>query len=162
MSSTSHLSNCAKRLLRPGPRKLEMSVRPSVRTRFSRFLRTAYEPGTASDPLRKMSTLVSLVKTWKAWHVCYLLCRYFDDHFFDQKQYFYQKKYHRLLGVKTYENHRNRCSLTVCFWVDLIKKYSFPVDAHVTQRMTRWILFAQYQNNYILQSFAPPALRDAV
>ena len=83
---------------------------------------------------------------------------------FWSKTVFLPKKYHRLLGVKTYENHQNRCSLTVCFWVDLIKKYSFPVDAHVTQRMTRSIIFAQYQINYnhILQSFAPPALQDAV
>ena len=27
----------------------------------------------------------------------------------------------------------------------MIKKYSFPVEAHVTQRMTRSIIFAQYQ-----------------
>ena len=50
-----------------------------------------YGPRTPSDPLRKMSTLVSLAKTRKAWHVCYLLCTNFDDHFFDQKQCFYQK-----------------------------------------------------------------------
>ena len=43
------------------------------------------------------------------------------------------------------------------------QKHSFPVDAHVTQRMTRSIIFAQYQIDYnILQRFAPPALRDAV
>ena len=76
---------------------------------------------------------------------------------------FLPKKYHRLLGVKTYEKHRNRCLLTVCFSVDLTKKYLFPIGAHVTQRMTRSIIFAQYQiNDDILQSFAPPAPRDAV
>ena len=59
---------CAKRLLRPGPRKWECpSVRPSVRPcvrvsvrhRFSRFLRRAYGLRTPSNPLRKTSTLVS-------------------------------------------------------------------------------------------------------
>ena len=84
-----------KRLLRPGPRKLEMSVcpsvRPFVRPRFTRFLRRAYGPRTPSDPLRKTSTFVWRNKTRKAWHVCYLLCANFDDHFFDQKQCFYQK-----------------------------------------------------------------------
>ena len=43
------------------------------------------------------------------------------------------------------------------------QKVFFPVDAHVTQHLTRSIIFTQYQINYnILQRFAPPALRDAV
>ena len=61
---------------------------------------------------------------------------------FWSKTVFLPKKYHRLLGVKTYENHQNRCSLTVWFWVGLVKKYSFLVDAYVTQRMTRSIIFS--------------------
>ena len=140
-------------------------VRPSVRASeiFAIFAKSIWTPDTLRSPSQNEHFGVSGQNQKSLTRMLPLMCKFWWSLFWS-KTVFLPKKYHRLLGVKTYENHQNRCSLTVCFWVDLTKKYSFPVDAHVTQRMTRSIIFAQYQINYnhILQSFAPPALRDAV
>ena len=138
---------CAKRLLRPGPRKLEMSVCPSVRP-FVRpfaiyviFAKSIWTPDTLRSPSQNEHFCVAEQNPKSLTRMLPLMCKFWWSLFWS-KTVFLPKKYHRLLGMKTYENHQNRCSLTVCFWVDLVKNHSFPVDAHVTQRMTRSIIFA--------------------
>ena len=138
-------SYCAKRLLRPGPRKWECpSVRPSVRpcvcpsvcvsVIFTIFAKGIWTPNTLRSPSQNEHFCVS-DHIWNSIHVCYLLCPNFMITFL-LKNVFLSKKYPHLPGTKTCENHQNWCSLTVWFWSILFKKYSFRVETYVTQRMT--------------------------
>ena len=120
---------------------------PSVRRPFVRpseifeiFAKGIWTPNTLRSPSQNEHFGVSGQNQKSLTRMLPLMCKFWWSLFWS-KTVFLPKKYHRLLGVKTYGNHQKRCSLTVCFWVDLTKKYYFPVDAHVTQRMTRSIIF---------------------
>ena len=128
---------CAKRFLRPGPRKCECpSVRPSVRPSqiFEIFAKGIWTPHTLRSPSQNEHFGVAR-PIWKSIHVCYLLCPNFLINFL-LKNAFLSKKYPHLPGTKTCENHQKWCSLTVWFWSILFKKYSFRVETYVAQRMT--------------------------
>ena len=108
---------CAKRLLRPGPRKLEMSVCPSVRSSvrdLCDFCEEHMDPEHPQIPFAKRALLCGGTKpekldTYATSYVQILMITFLI------KTLFLPKKYHRLLGVKTFENHQNQWALTVCF-----------------------------------------------
>ena len=108
----------------PANVNVRLSVRPSVRHRFLRFLRRAYELRTPSDPLRKTSTLVSPDPFWKIYPRMLPLMSKFYDHFFAKKCIFIKK----VPSFTRYKNLRKSPKLVLTdsvILIDIVLKVLF-------------------------------------